>query len=247
MTLFDFIAQVDGFDALAPREKIKLFGWHLHQQKGLETFGNGEIRECFRLIHSEPPDVTVYLPRMVRQGDLLQERGGYKLEGAIRRAYDARYGLHPTVVSVSKLLADLPAQIPDISERSFLMESLNCYRVGAYRAAIVMVWNLAFDHLLNWVLKELTRLSAFNAAIQVRYPKHKSPIATREDFEDLKEFEIIEVLYTSNLVSKNVADILKENLKRRNRAAHPSQVVIVQSQADDAITNLVNNIVLVFN
>jgi hypothetical protein len=33
-------------------------------------------------------------------------------------------------------------------------------------------------------------------------------------------------------------------LERRNIAAHPSQVVIVQHQADDLITDLVNNVVL---
>ena len=114
-----------------------------------------------------------------------------------------------------------------------------------YRAAIVMSWNLAFDHLLAWIFKDPQKLAAFNNTIPVRYPKAKvSAVTTREGFEDIKEAEIIEITYSANLISKNVTEILRENLKRRNRAAHPSQVVIVQSQADDLITNLINNIVL---
>lgn len=243
--LVDLIAQVEGFDDLPPREKIKLFAWHLHTHKGAETFGNAEIRNCFREIAAEPPDVTVYLPRMVQKGDLLKSRQGYKLGGTVRRSMDAKYGAHPTVVAVSKLLADLPAKVPDLAERTFLSEALNCYRVGAYRAAIVMAWNLAFDHLLEWIFQNPSRLAAFNTAIPIRFPKSKlPPITVREHFEDAKEAEIIDIALTANLISKNLTEILRENLKRRNRAAHPSQVVIVQSQADDAITNLVNNVVL---
>lgn len=242
--LADLIALMDDFYGLSPREKIKLIAWHLHVHSGAEALGNAEVRACFREINEDPPDVSVYLPRMFDQGDLLKIRQGYKLSGAVRRSLDAKYGTHPTTVAVSKLLSDLPAKVPNLEERDFLSETLNCYRVNAYRAAIVMAWNLAFDHLLGWIFNEPTRLSAFNVAIPVRHPKSKLQITTREGFEDAKEFEIIEIAYSANLISKNVADILRDNLKRRNRAAHPSQVVIVQSQADDAITDLVNNIVL---
>lgn len=242
--LADVIALVDDFYSLPPREKIKLIAWHLHVYAGAEAFGNAEVRACFREINEDPPDVSVYLPRMVDQGDLLKVRQRYKLSGAVRRALDAKYGAHPTTVAVSKLLSDLPAKVPNLEERAFLSEALNCYRVSAYRAAIVMAWNLAFDHLLGWIFNEPTRLAAFNAAIPVRYPKSKLQITTREGFEDAKEFEIIEIAHSANIISKNVADILRDNLKRRNRAAHPSQVVVVQSQADDTITDLVNNIVL---
>lgn len=239
----DFIAQVEGFDSLPPREKIKIFAWHLHVHMGLECFGNAEIRQCFRDIHTEPPDVAVYLPRMVQHRDLLKFRQGYRLEGSIRRGLDAKYVPNSTVVAVSKLLSDLPAQVPDLLERAFLSEALKCYRAGAYRASIVMAWNLAFDHLVTWILKDAVRVSLFNASVPVRFPKSKLHIVNRESFEDAKEADIIEIAYTASLVTKNIFEILRENLKRRNRAAHPSQVVIVQSQADDAITNLVNNVV----
>jgi hypothetical protein len=65
----------------------------------------------------------------------------------------------------------------------------------------------------------------------------------RHDLE-FKEAEIIEVCNTAQTVNGNIIKILKEKLVKRNIAAHPSSVVVVQSQADDVVTDLVNNVVL---
>lgn len=243
MKLANLVRQIVGFDSLEPREKIKLFCWYLHAHGDAEVITNAQVRNCFRELNYRPPDVSVYLPRMVGK-ELIEVRGGYKLEGTYRRALDEKYG-DVTVVVTSRLLSELPAKVPDISEQAFLDETLRCYRAGAFRATIVMVWNLAFDHLVAWILREQTRLDAFNAAIPVRYPKRSGlKLGKREDFDELKEFEIIEVAYTAGLVSKNRTEILRERLKRRNMAAHPSQVTIEQPQADDMISDLVNNLVL---
>jgi hypothetical protein len=108
-----------------------------------------------------------------------------------------------------------------------------------------MTWCLAFDHLLNCILNDPPRLVSFNAAITKRYPKRTGIVISNHDhFEEFKEFEIIEICQTASLFSKNIIDILREKLKKRNAAAHPSQVVVTQSQADDVVTDLVNNVVL---
>jgi hypothetical protein len=163
-----------------------------------------------------------------------------------RTDLDAKYGSHPTILQVTKLLADLPDNIPDLAEKIFLREAIDCYRVRAYRACVVMTWNLAFDHLLNWILKDPARLAACNAAIPRRHPKRVGVlIKTYDDFADeFKEAEIIEVCNTAQTVNGNIIKILKEKLVKRNMAAHPSSVVVVQSQADDVVTDLVNNVVL---
>jgi hypothetical protein len=108
-----------------------------------------------------------------------------------------------------------------------------------------MAWNLAFHHLLRWILADGSRLVNFNAALAAKFPK-KAPasVCRMEDFEELKEAEIIEICRTAKLCSKNIIEILREKLKRRNIAAHPSQVVLTQHQADDAISDLVNNVML---
>lgn len=246
MKLADIVNEISAFDKSPSREKIRLFAWYVHTFKNKEVFSNADIRECFSNLHIADPNVAKYLSRMVVYKDVMKVRGGFKLERAVRQELDKKYGVHHTVVQVSKLLADLPAKLASVAEKIFLEEAIKCYRVEAFRACVVMTWNLGYSHLLYWILKDGKRLDNFNVAIGKRYPK-KPPvkIAIYDDFfEELKESEVIEICKTANLVSSNVIKILREKLGKRNTAAHPASVVIVQSQADDVVTDLVNNVVL---
>lgn len=245
--LADFIASVSDFDACSPREKILILSWFLHEHRGEEVLTNSSLRGCFKELHLPAPDMAVYLPRMAagRTRDLIRVRGGYKLERSGRQRLATKFGSATAVTVVSRLLSELPSRLTIGTERVFLEEALSCYRVKAYRAAIVMTWNLAFDHLVSWVLADANRVGRFNDALKKRYPKKAVlQIRIRDDFEELKESEIIEVCSTASLFSKNIVEVLREKLKRRNIAAHPSQTVMTQSQADDAITDLVNNVVV---
>lgn len=118
--------------------------------------------------------------------------------------------------------------------------------MDGYRACVVMTWNLAYSHLVQWILDQPDRLAAFNGAITRRYPKKSNIVVSiYDDFvEELKESEVIEICSTASLLNSNVVRILREKLGKRNNAAHPASVVIVQSQADDVVTDLINNVVL---
>jgi hypothetical protein len=201
-----------------------------------------------RELYLKEVDVTTYLPQMAnkREPDLIRHKGGYRLEGRLRRTLDAKFGQEASVVVITKMLADLPDKLGTVEEREFLTEALKCYRVAAYRSAIVMTWNLAFDHLLRWIVQDAGRLVSFNQAIGTKYPKRSGFQVSQqiETFEEFTEAETIELCRTGRLISKNIIEILREKLKRRNAAAHPSQVVITQMQADDVISDLVNNVIL---
>jgi hypothetical protein len=245
MELPDLVAQVPGFDTSPPKDQIKLFAWWLHTHRAIELFGPADIRGCYDKLHMSQQAIATYLSRLVDSKDLLKEKSQYKLGRGVRAELDETYGVHHSVVAVSKLLSELPDKVPLLAEKTFLIEAMKCYRVEAFRATIVMAWNLAYDHLTHWVLNDTQRLADFNSAITRRYPKRTGiTIAKRDDFEEFTEAEAVEVCYTAGLINKNTADLLREKLKRRNAAAHPSQVVIVQHQADDVITDLVNNVVL---
>jgi len=248
MQLQELVDQVAACDGAAPKEKIKLFAWWLHTHRGKEFFGPADIRGCFSKLHmDEPPALATYITRLAEAKDLIAEKGKYKLARSVRAELDKKYGVHASIQAVSKLLTDLPDKVPDMAEKVFLSEAIDCYRVRAYRACIVMTWNLAFDHLLRWISKDTARLAAFNAAITRRYPKRTGVVMkSYDDFADeFKESEIIEVCNTAQTVNGNIIKILREKLVKRNLAAHPSSIVIVQSQADDVVTDLVNNVVLV--
>jgi hypothetical protein len=248
MELQDLISQVADFDAKTPREKMRLFAWYLHAHGGRETFETSDIKTCYDQLHLSQINIALNLNRMAdsKPPDLLRERKGFKLGRIVRSELDAKYGVHHSVVAVSKILTDLPANVPNIEQRAFLQEALKCYRNEAYRSCIIMTWNLAYSHLLDWILKDATRLAAFNSTIARRYPNQKNVQITKyDDFGDeLGERQVLEVANTANLYNSGIFKILKEKLDRRNTAAHPSSVIIVQSQADDMVTDLINNVVL---
>jgi len=246
MQLRELADQVPGFDTAAPKERIKLFAWWLHAHQAKELFSVAEIRNCYNALHvDEPPALATYMTRMFDAKDLLKEKGLYKLARNTRAELDKKYGVHQSVVAISKLLTDLVGKVPDLAEQSFLAEAIKCYRVEAYRACTVMVWNVAYNHLLNWILADASKLAGFNAAIVKRNSKKAGlVIAKYDDFEDLKEREVIDICNIAGLYNSSVYKILIAKLDRRNIAAHPSSVLVVQSQADDTITDLVNNVVL---
>lgn len=248
MTLDDFIAGIGGFVALPHPERVKLFAWFLHAHGRRERFEAQHLQACYDdshqarpiNIHSTLKDLAARKPPVV-----LRDAGGYRLEARVRAELDARHGVPRHRVAVSGVITNLVGFIPGAAEKAFLQETVTCYEHGAFRSAIVMAWALAMDHVFEWLLSDATRLATFNARIPARYPKKKDvQINTRDDFEDLKESEVIELLRSSNLISKNVGKVLDEKLDRRNNAAHPSTLKIDQPQAEDVITDLVNNVLL---
>lgn len=235
-----------GFYKQTRVDQIITLAWFLETHGQRRNFDSSYMRQCFRDTGLDAPDTSIYLPRMAakKPPQLVEHGASYQLSRSLKRDLDKKYGIDPTVIAVSQMLSGLPAKVPDLAERAFLSEALNCYRVRAYRAAIIMTWNLTYDHLVRWVLRDSTRLQLLNSGIQTRFPKKKITVINLHDLEDLKESELIEACRTARLLDKNKISILKDKLARRNIAAHPSQVTVTQHQADDAISDLVLNVIL---
>lgn len=244
--VLEFAESVNGFYRKNYVDQLMLLCWYMEAVEGKTPISAPGIRNAFVQVGVKPPDVSKYLKRQAdkKTPQLIRVNGGFKIAGAVKRSLDSQIGHNPSVVAVSKLLSELPAKVPNLAERDFLSEALNCYEVKAYRAAIVMVWNLTYDHLMEWLLADQTRLDKFNTGTTKKYPKSKVVVSVRDDFDEFKEFEVIQICRTARLFNKNVVDIMEAKLKRRNSVAHPSTVVVTQAQADDAITDLVNNVVL---
>jgi len=248
LELGDFVRQVTSFISKSHAEKIKLFGWFLHTHLGKDRFASSDIRWCYDTANIGVPgnlNRSVDALTEKRPPDMLRDRSGYRLTQPIREQLDRELGSSQTVLIVERMLTDLPGKIGDESERLFLAETLICYRNGAFRAAIVMAWNLAYDHLARWVIADPARLAAFNAGIAKRnVRKAHVVIANRDDFEELKEDEAIDIVGGLPGITGGTKKLLKEKLGRRNTYAHPSTLRVERAQADDMITDLVNNVVL---
>jgi hypothetical protein len=249
MEVQEFVALVPNFGGLSEPDKILHLGWYLHTERRQDRFDVPTMRKCFTDLHMEPPPrLARDMARLAERGTLLEDSSGYRLQLNARQALDRKYGGQPATVMVSQMLKDLVGKIPDQAERLFLSEALRCYRAEAFRATIVMTWNLAYDHLLRWVLADPARLTAFNKSIFLRIGAKRGTglvMAKREDFENLKESEVVDICGLAGLfTSGNTKKVLDTQLTKRNLAAHPSLLVIGQPNADDAIYDLVNNVVL---
>lgn len=229
-------------------DKVRFFAWAQHALRKKARFTTGDISWCYQTLDYGKPNISQYLSVMEERRELLRDGGGLYLEGAIRAEYDAKYGEHDITLNVRQMVKELPAKVPDLAERDFMKEALVCLRHDAARAAIIMVWNIVFYHLCNYVLKH--RVGEFNGAYRIRYP-NKWPhakvqtIATYDDFSvDLKESEVIEICKSANIINPNVYKILVEKLGKRNTAAHPSTGRVTQVQAEAFIDELIRNVVL---
>lgn len=249
MSLPEFVKSVPGLDDWKHTDKIKFFAWCIHTFSSQEHFAPVDIGKCYDELHLEKPgSFGSYIKQLAegKQKQLLKNKRGYYLSKGVRDELAAKYGQRLITVEVDKLLADLPAQISNLNERVFLDEALACFRCGAFRASIVMTWNLAFDRLCEWLLKN--HLVAFNVQLPKSFPSSKVKIiSTKDDFANLKEAEVLQICKTAQIITGNLHKILTEKLGRRNTAAHPSSVVITRLQAEDFISDLVNNVVLKLN
>lgn len=245
MDVSEFTAQVAGFDTLSVPDKLKLFAWYLHTHRKLATFGKPDIKQCFVDLNQVCPDLSIYFPRLLEQKAFLKEAGKVKLEGKLRAAIGVKYGDHPVVIPVHTTLRDLPAKVPDINERVFLSEVLDCYRTKSCRASIVMAWCLAMDHFQRWIFNDAARLSQFNATFATRFAKKAVAITKVEQFGDaMLDWEILEVAKSAGLITGDVMKVMKQKLDTRNSAAHPSTITFGELQASEYIATLVNEVVL---
>jgi hypothetical protein len=245
--LDDFFESRDRFVGLSTNEQIVLICWFVHVVEGCDRISPRDVIDKFKTLHLNPPRAHVYMPRLAEKKPplLLWDKRGYFLEGRERKRLDDLLKPKDPTAAVSALLQSLTNAVQNGPERMFLDEAIRCYRVAAFRAAIVMAWNLAYDHLRRWVLSDTERLNAFNAGSVKRFQKAPKIVVKRaDDFEAFKESEFIDALSSGKVITKNLEDMLREKLRRRNMAAHPSLIAIQQPQADDVISDLVKNVIL---
>src|SRR5579883_2870513 len=247
MTLAELVRAIPEFDKWNHPKKILLFGWFLHAHDSKERFQQSDLRYCYEMLSLEKPSsIGPFLNSLSssKPKRLLQDGQGFFLPKHIREEHDKSYGNRSATIAVHKLLSDLPGKVSSNAERVFLQEAITCFQHLAFRAAIVMTWNLAFFHLREFVLTR--RLADFNSQFPKVFPKKRLPagVVIVEDFNEFKESEFLEICRGSNIIDGNMYKILDEKLGKRNMAAHPSTVAITQLQAEEFISDLVNNIVL---
>ncbi|MDQ3710836.1 MAG: hypothetical protein M3388_01245 [Acidobacteriota bacterium] len=250
MQLEELINGIPGFAGWKDADKIRFFAWFLHSKKSQERFVSKDVKGCYvELGLNQPSSISSFLNAMEKRKpkEVLHNSKGYILEKRVRDDLEKRFGQRPAAIQVDALLTELPAKIPNLAERTFLDETIICYKCKAFRAAIVMAWNLAYDHLCHYVLNK--HVAKFNTQYPLRFQSlHKKAtmkaVASRDDFNELKESEVIEICRSASIISAGVHKILNEKLGKRNTYAHPSGILVSPQTTEEVIIDLVNNVVL---
>jgi hypothetical protein len=147
--------------------------------------------------------------------------------------------------SVSSKLRKL-AEEGTLNERQIYLfeETVVNLETGAYRSAVVMGWNLAYDIVRQWVFEDPARLASFNAElakITVRAGRAKfDPVVNYQDFYDIGEKTVLDVCRDASLIAGNLYDDLRQHLRQRNAYAHASDSHPTVHQANGLIDHLVD-------
>jgi len=217
-TLNDFVGPIATFNHSSNADKLRLFAWFLHARENRAIVSSGQLAACFDELHiSKPANLHRALQALCEQGDMLKSQGGYKLARGVREDLDTRHAARAETVIVDRLLAELPARLSDRAQIEYLHEALTCFRHQAYRSAILMTWNLAYDHLVTVIAAG--HLTAFNAgAVAIVGPKAKA-VSCRDDFQRWKESDVVRIANATTIISKEVAKVLAEPACHAHRRA----------------------------
>jgi hypothetical protein len=160
--LRSFVAGAAGFEGMGHADKVRLFAWLQHHLFKKDRFKTADINWCYEKLHLQPSNTSQYL-KNVEGTDLLKDSRGYYCEGRFRTKYDTLYGVHHVTPQVRQMVQGLVNDLPELEEKDIFQEAMVCLKYNAGRAAIIMVWNIAFYHLCKYILTH--RLADFNKRI----------------------------------------------------------------------------------
>lgn len=245
--LEEFIQKFDDFSQWDARKQIDYICYYLTTLGGKKSVSAKDIQQSFNELYiKEYSRIPQYLSENAadsKKGKYIKDANcGYRLERRIFDEINSIVRNEPVKIQVSTQLADLVSKIKNTNEQSFLIEAINCYRVEAYRATIVLIWILTIDHLQSYIFGN--KLNEFNIAFAKNPDKKISKIVNYDDFGELKESKFIELVRSAGIISNDVRKILDEKLGIRNSAAHPSGIKFAGHKATEFTLDLIDNIVL---
>jgi hypothetical protein len=250
LTIKEFVDQFEDFSRWDGRKQVDYLAYFLIAVVGQPSFSAREMAESFDILLMKPYSrIAPYLSEHANRG-----KGGkyvkvgreYGLERTVLDEIREQVEDEPKKIRVSQQLSQLVSKVAHSPEHAFLREATDCYRVGAFRATIVMVWILVIHHLEDFIFGSASNLAEFNAALAKNPDKKVKVILKREDFSELSEVRLIELMRAAGLISNDVRKLLDEKLGIRNSAAHPSALIFDGHKATEFSSDLIQNVLLKF-
>lgn len=191
-------------------------------------------------------NINEYLRRI--KASLIKTASGYELNASGRKQATALGAGEKKTKAIDPLLSQLgtiASSITDNDIQSFVDEAIACLDEELYRAGIVLSWVGAVATLQAYVVAN--HLAAFNADAKNRFPNDwKKPAKKTTDLGRLKEADLLLVLESIGVISKNVKQELEGCLKLRNACGHPGGLKVGQHKAAAHVETLLQNVYTVF-
>ncbi len=174
-----------------------------------------------------PGDASRSLQRLVQRGLLVQVMDAeavrtFKSTDSGRSRFEDLTNPLPGKRS-RKYVADefrrMVVSVTDPSEREYLGEALDCFEMGASRAAIAMAWSAVVRNLHNQV-KAPRAWQAFSQHYRREHPSN--PSLTQETLKEVKDDDLISTAKRVALFDKGTEAKLLHSLHLRNACLHQS-------------------------
>ncbi len=245
-----FLLQVPNVSEQPPSILIDYFVYFITVIMKEEAATPAGIERCFEITRLQKySNISAYLSRHTKKvrgkvSKYIKVKNGYHLERNSELEIQKTLHSGPARQETSHLLRALLSKVQDTHKQSFLQEAIDCYEIGARRAAIVLTWALAVHHLYDYIF--YNHLAAFNTALAKNTDKRIKITAVNimDDFSEIPEGKFIELARSSRIISGDIKKILDTKLGIRNSSAHPSGISISEVKATDFIIDLVDNILI---
>ena len=245
-----FASHLPDVDCMSAADLIDYFVYFHTINIGNTAIKPSEVTEYFdQLDLSKYSNPSTYLSRnSATKGGVkpkfLRKKNGYVLERSREKDIARTLKTSPGKMETNHLLRELLDKIGNKNESAFLEEAIICYESGCKRAAIVLVWLLAIDHIQRYIYKK--ERIAFNKVLSKNTDKRIkiTSISKFDDFSEIPEGKFIEFCRTSKIISNDVRKILEQKLGTRNTAAHPAAVTISDVKTTDFVIDLIENVLL---
>ncbi len=123
--------------------------------------------------------------------------------------------------AVSQRLRDFGQGNLTPEQEALKSETIRCLEIEAYRAAMVLGWNLAYDRVRRWIFDK--KLAEFNVVLTTKERKKGefyAAVSGYSDFFVLGERDVLNWSLQAAVFNDKVHRALVERLDRRNDYAH---------------------------
>ncbi|MDP1729353.1 MAG: hypothetical protein Q8L27_04075 [archaeon] len=249
MSLANFLDKVLNFDQLSQTEQVKLVSYFFIIANRIDSFKASDIEICFK---NENLKVPSNISREIHQlcnskPPILVPKGNgeYTFYRLAKKKLDELFPVKELVIKTNFELRELIKKIKSQEQKIFLKEAVECFEVDSRRASVIMTWLVTIDTIFEFILKN--KLEEFNSAIQVNGKYKKIIIVKKDDFGEIKENDLIELMKIGRIITKDERKLLDEKLGFRNTCAHPNTLKISQASVMAFIEDLIENIISKFS